>query len=775
MTRWRWILLLVAAIAAALTARWAWLEHAAQGFPKRRDAAAPATVVVEPLARRPDDNGPQNAGAARFVRLPASATHVEFTNLLRKENCYQYLTNGAGCAAGDYDGDGLVDLYLVSQDGENRLYRQTAPLVFEDVTRSAGGLGGGDAWGTGASFADVDGDGDLDLYVCNLEARNLLYENQGDGTFRENAAKFGLDIAAASMMCAFCDYDRDGSLDLYLLTNRALHAGWAQTPPVLDGFTPGKDTLRSPRAMVPTLEQAAGIGDLLRQGALTDANIPAELREHYFAFRGRHYMTGQQDRLLRNVGGRFVDVSSSAGIAGHGMGLSASWCDYDGDGWPDLYVCDDLESPDKLYQNQRDGTFRNVTADVVPHTAYYGMGSDWGDVDGDGSMDLIVADMSMTTHEKAKVLMGDMDNQRPVLMHWQPPQYMRNALLVNTGLGRFQEAGKLAGVASTDWTWSVLFGDLDNDARLDLLATNGIARFDTDPDLALAVDDLWQKQRYEAAYQLIQNVRRVPEQNLAFRNTGDLAFQRASDWGLELEAVTHGALLVDLDGDGDLDVVLNNWNEPAAIYENRTDDGRGVIVRLRGQQSERFGIGARVTLELDDGTELVRENWLSRGYLSGQCPELHFGVGSHRVAALTVRWPSGHVQRHSEAFDAPARVTCTEPPGSPAQRDAGVSPPTATLFRPAAAAPARHVENDFDEYVAQPLLPEEVGKLGPGLAFGDGGSLLFVGGARGRAGSLWRDAGNGDWREVKGPWQQDARCEDLAVLFFDADGDGDED
>ena len=227
--------------------------------------------------------------------------------------------------------------------------------------------------------------------------------------------------------------------------------------------------------------------------AFTAPGASGEDNEHFFTFRGRRYTAGQPDRLLRNVDGRFVDVTASAGIADRGMGLSATWFDYDDDGYPDLYVANDLETPDVLYHNQRDGTFRDVTEAAVPHTAYYGMGSDAADVDGDGSLDLIVADMSMTTHEKAKVLMGDMDEERPVLVHSRPPQVMRNALLLNTGTGRFQEAAKLAGVASTDWTWSVLFGDLDHDGRVDLFATNGIARFDTDPDLKLRVEQLWQQ------------------------------------------------------------------------------------------------------------------------------------------------------------------------------------------------------------------------------------------------------------------------------------------
>ncbi|MBM4060726.1 MAG: RNA-binding protein [Planctomycetes bacterium] len=760
----RWPLLLVAVVAGG----------AALWLLARRDAPAgelPGGLSVAPL--RPAEGGER----PRFRRLDPATSGIAFTNLLKKQNTYTYLTNGAGLAVGDYDGDGLDDVYLISQDGPNQLFRQKAPLVFENVTERAGVVDGGQAWGTGASFADVDGDGDLDLYVCNMEAKNLLYVNQGDGTFREDAQAFGLDVVAASTMAAFADYDRDGRLDVYLLTNRALHAGWAETPQVLKGIEPPADTVRPAAGMVPTQAQWRQIVQLQQRGALTDdETIPAELREHYLTFRGQAFMSGQPDRLLRNVGGRFVDVSGSAGITGYGMGLSAVWWDYDDDGWPDLYVGNDLESPDVLYHNQRDGTFRVVTGDVLPHTAYYGMGSDAGDVDGDGRLDYLIADMSMTTHKKAKVLMGDMNRQRDMLIHCRPPQYMRNALLVNTGLGRFQEAGILAGVASTDWTWSALFGDLDNDARLDLFVTNGIARFEMDPDFQMQVAELWQQQREQAAIDLIQNVRKVPEKNLALRNAGDLEFQKTgADWGLDLEAVSQGAALVDLDGDGDLDVVINNWNEPAAVYENRTADGNALAVALRGQRSNPFGIGARVTARLPDGTLLVRELWLSRGYFSGQSPVLHFGLGrAQQVAELTVRWPSGHLQTFADVA-AGQRCTITEPPGAAPPPPPAAAPPPA-LFAPGNPPPFQHRENEFDEYVDQPLLPAGVSRLGPGLALGDadgdGDDDLFVGGARGQAGALFLATDKG-WQPAPGPWQQDAAGEDLAALWLDHDGDGD--
>ena len=723
-------------------------------------SGAPGSVETWPLrARRarPDD-------APLFRRVPAEESGLRFRNELRPENRYTYLTNGAGLAVGDYDGDGMLDAYLISQDGPNKLFRQASPLRFEDVTASAGGLEGGEAWGSGACFADVDGDGDLDLYVCNVEAPNLLYVNQGDGTFVEDAASYGLDLVAASTMAAFADYDRDGKLDLYLLTNRALHAGWALTPEVLQGFRPPADTARPAADMVPPGRAFA---------APSAANADGE---HFFTFRGQRYTAGQPDRLLRNVGGTFVDVTASAGIADKGMGLSATWFDYDADGYPDLYVANDLESPDVLYHNLGDGTFRDVTSDVVPHTAFYGMGSDAADVDGDGHVDLVVADMSMTTHEKAKVLMGDMAAERPVLMYSDPPQVMRNALLLNTGTGRFQEAAHLAGVASTDWTWSVLFGDLDNDGRSDLFATNGIARFDTDPDLKLRVDDLWSQGRQQAAIQLIQNVRRVAERNAALRNTGgaDVRFERqGASWGLDLEAVSHGAALADFDGDGDLDVLVNNFEAECALYENRDADGNAFKVRLRGRLSERFGVGARVTAALPDGRRLVRELALARGYLSGQAPELHFGIGANASATLCVVWPSGHVSRDLEVR-AGHVVVITEPGAPPPAGDASAPRADTPLFAPAAAPPFRHRENEFDEYAAQPLLPAQVSRLGPALAAAP--PYVYVGGARQQAGQLFCWQGGG-WKAVPGPWSRPsaAACEDVGACWLDFDGDGDQD
>ncbi|HEB52686.1 MAG TPA: VCBS repeat-containing protein, partial [bacterium] len=420
-----------------IVAMWRWIVLSALSTAAcSREPESQSLVEVVPLRARAAVVG------KRFARLDPAATGLRFRNELRRENTIAYVYMGAGLAVGDYDADGLPDVYLVSQDGPNKLFRQVAPLRFEDVTAAAGiGLDGGDAWGTAASFADVDGDGDLDLYVCNLESPNLLFVNEGDGTFVEKAGMFGLGAACASTGAAFADYDNDGDLDLYLLTNRVLRPTLAQTPELVREMT-------LPASIRKSREELLAV----------------DLR---FEFKGREFMAGQPDRLFRNDGyAQFVEVTDEAGLHDHGNGLSVVWWDFDDDGWQDLYVANDFQSPDLLWRNRGDGTFEDVTKEMLPHTAFFGMGCDFGDIDGDGRMDLCVADMSSTSHYMGKMLMGYMDRHRWFLMNSDPPQVMRNALYVNTGAERFLEAAQMAGLASTDWTWSVRFADLDEDGRL---------------------------------------------------------------------------------------------------------------------------------------------------------------------------------------------------------------------------------------------------------------------------------------------------------------------
>ncbi len=708
-----------------------------------REAPAPvARVVSTPLAARQGADGP------RFKRLDPAASGLRFRNELRRENTVAYVYMGAGLTVGDYDDDGLPDVYLVSQDGPNKLFRQTSPLQFEDVTASAGaGLDGGDAWGTAASFADVDGDGDLDLFVCNLESPNLLFVNRGDGSFVEKAGMFGLGATYASTGAAFADYDNDGDLDLYLLTNRVFRPTLAReivqetTPPA--AIKKDKEALLAP--------------------------------ELTFELDGRTFMAGQQDRLFRNDGyGTFVDVTGESGLEDHGNGLSVVWWDFDDDGYQDLYVANDFQSPDLMWRNRGDGTFEDVTG-RLPHTAFFGMGCDFADVDLDGRMDLCVADMSSTTHYMGKMLMGHMDQHRWFLMNSDPQQYMRNALYVNTGTDRFLECAHMAGLASTDWTWTVRFCDLDEDGRQDFYATNGIPVFADNPDIGDRVTALWQEQRYNAALDVMRNMPRVDEKNIARRNVGDLQFEDVgAAWGLDEAGVTHGAVVVDLDRDGDLDIVTNNLNAEASVFENRTSGTHRLLVELRSAGGNTRGVGAKIEVDAGGRTH-VRQVSLTRGYMSAGEAIEHFGLGDvARVDELRVTWPGGGRQRLVDV-DADQLVVVHE-----AQKLAAPAEPARPSLRGAVELQGvSHVERDFDDYALQPLLPHRLSRLGPGAAaadLGDGCDAVWLGGAAGQPGALLRRLslqGQPGAAHIEGPWEEDARYEDMGAAFVDFDSDGD--
>ena len=717
----------------------------------------PPVAVIEqrPLPERAATDGP------RFTRLDASVTGLEFTNRLLRQNVVAYVFIGSGVAIGDYDGDGLPDVYLVSQDGQNKLFRQVSPLRFEDATEAAGGLGGGDAWGSAAAFVDIDGDGDLDLYVCNLESRNLLYLNQGDGTFREGAGPRGIAAVAASTGCAFADYDNDGDLDLYLVTNR-LFKPLLPDEIVAEVDLPG-DVLRTKAELFPPYPQSFP----RENGKLT---VPPGYEDFCFVEGDHVFPAGQRDRLYRNDGGIFHEVAADAGIADQGNGLSAVWWDYDGDGWLDLYVANDLQSPDHLYHNDGDGTFTDVTVQALPYTAFFGMGCDFGDLDNDERFELCVADMSSTTHYMGKMLMGNMGQHRWFLMNSVPQ--MRNVVYWNSGTDRFAEAGYLAGLASTDWTWSVRFADFDEDGWLDCHVTNGIPAFTDNPDAGNLIKKLWDHGSPEQALDVYREIPRVPERNIARRNVGGMWFEDVgARWGLDEESVGQGAAIADLDRDGDLDVIVNNQNGEASLFENRSAATHRVLVELRGDESNRRGLGAHLRLEAG-GIVQSRLVMPTRGYMSAGEAIEHFGLGdADRIDRLTVRWPSGIVQEFAD-LAADQHLTIRESGTARPAEEQQLAP----LFTPVGEPMFLHRELEFDDFAVQPLLPHRLSRLGPGLAAGDvdgdGRDDLWVGGARGQPGALLLARGR-QFEAVEGPWHADAASEDMGAALFDADGDGD--
>ncbi len=690
----------------------------------------PSDPVSVPLAAR---SGPR--GATLFTTLSPEQTGLKADNPYDDPAMWRQLYHefnsgaiGTGVAIGDFDGDGRPDVFVVSKTHPNRLFRNLGGLRFEDVTEKSGVAGPAGPWKQGAAFADVNNDGWLDLYVCRFGAPNLLYINQGDGTFREEAAARGLALLDASSMAAFCDYDRDGWLDVYVQTNLM-------------------DAKRRPG--------------------------------------------GQRDHLFHNNrDGTFTDVTDAAGITGETQGHSATWWDYDEDGWPDLYVANDFAQPDQLYHNNHDGTFTNVLSLVVPHTPHFSMGADLGDLNNDGHLDLLVADMAATTRYKDNRGMATLrsalpeDEQHP----HAAPQYMQSALFLGTGTGRVLEAARLAGLQATDWTFGVRLEDLDLDGRLDAYFTNGMAREFNNSDLV---------QRSMSAVNEAERIRIMKtspvlaERHLAFRNLGDLRFEDASAaWGLDHIGVGFGAAFGDLDGDGDLDLVFASYDGDLTVCRNDADTGHSVVLDLRGLStplkalspskgtvSNRFGIGATVRITTAGGPQM-RTLTLARGYLSTSEPIVHFGLGPDTVIQrLTVEWPSGRRQSFTN-LAADRHYTITEP------AEATVEPPPArpspwfTEVGPAANLDIPNHEQPLNELSQQPLLPFRFNRPGPAVAVadldGDGEDDLVLGGVSGESGRLLSNLGGGQFMTYgANVFGKNVAVADGPILALDVDADGD--
>jgi enediyne biosynthesis protein E4 len=660
-----------------------------------------------------------------FVRLSPEETGVRTENKYDDPRMWGDLNHefelgaiGTGVAIGDYDGDGRPDIFVVSKTEGCRLFRNLGGYRFEDVTQKAGVGATPGIWNQGATFVDINNNGLLDIYVCRFNAPNLLYINQGDGTFKEMARAYGLDVNDASSMAAFGDYDRDGWLDVFIQTN----------------------ILSYPR-----------------------------------------HPDGQRNYLFHNNrNGTFTDVTQRAGITGEAHGHSSVWWDPGNDGWPDLYVANDFAAPDVLYRNNRDGTFTNILDQAVPHTPFSSMGSDLGDLTNDGMIDLFVTDMAATTHEKDQRGMADSrsrtteDDAHPD----RAPQYERNALYVNTGTGRFLEAAYLAGLASTDWTWSPRLEDLDNDGRLDLYVTNGMERESTNTDLIALQSES------DTAAERIRVMHDSPvlaETHLAFRNLGDLQFENiGAAWGLDQKGVSFGTAFGDLSGDGNLDIVYTNYQGGVTILRNDNDTPHRAEVELRGTVSNRFGIGAVVRIESALGVQ-VRPLVLARGYLSSSEPMVHFGLGSDTIIRkLTVTWPSGRVQAF-ENLGVDRRFTVTEPsvppPSAPAQKPA--RPRQFEEVTAAAGLGFASREEVVDESALQPLMPLRLNRRGPAVAVGDiaglGTDAVVAGGTTLDPVRVFQSTGVGAFSPAEALSAERPAIDDGPLLLFDAAGSGRQD
>ncbi|MGJ8695309.1 MAG: VCBS repeat-containing protein [Verrucomicrobiaceae bacterium] len=716
---------------------------------------AEKNLEASPLTQRADQ-GDQKL----FSPLPGPDLGIEFQNQLNPENIKNYLLSGAGLAVGDVDSNGLPDLFLVSQDSPGKLFLQTKPWHFQDVTKAAG-IRDDKGWGSGAAFADIDNDGDLDLYLCYKGGYDILYLNQGDGTFEHNPFSGGNPEFRAPSMVAFSDYDLDGDLDLYRTETRLLS--------IKEMFDYKINVIRDAEGnLIPAPEfqrDASFVGD----GTLAELGT----YDHLYI---NESTTDPIDLIFR-------DVTRAAGISiAREHGLAAVWWDYNNDNYPDLYVSNDFHTPDHLYRNNRNGTFSDAIYDALPYTSWNSMGSDFADINNDGWFDYLSTDMSATTHFKQKTMMGAMSSTAWFLDNLEPRQYMRNAMQVNTGTGRFLDTAFYSGIDSTDWTWAGIFGDLDNDGLEDAYFTNGIERNVQDSDLSIRMDDVKQRGgKWDEIQALFLASPRFKEKNLAFQNKGDLRFDDVSDkWGLGDLTVSHGAVLTDLDRDGDLDLVVNNMNDPVGIYRNNDSSNQSILVSLRGTKSNHFGLGARVEAHLADGSTLTRLMTSSRGYLSGVEPVLHFGLGKNTsITSLNVTWPSGIIQTFKEPkSNFHYRVTEADS----GQTFAPKAPPVALFHEQSEQLGLNftHRENNHDDFASQPLLPNRLSRFGPALSSADinGDQLvdLFIGGAAGQEPALFLQQKDGTLKQHPSPaLSGDQSKEDIASTWFDADNDGDPD
>lgn len=721
---------------------------------------------------------PLNSRASAPVPVPTlyemidpQRSGLDFLAKVEKDNplarLYRSGMASGAIAAGDVDGDGWVDVMCVSGSGKNRLFRQLPTggidFRFEDITQRASGgregadqLDGGALWGTGLALADVNNDGRLDIYVGNYEAPNQLFINQGNGAdgvpvFKEAARDWGVDVNNATHTPTFADVDNDGDLDLYICTNRFEDPKGLREAAIVE-FKEGRPSLK-----------------------------PGWEKYYEFWFQDFDHWgvqpNGQEDFLFRNEGGKFVDVSKQAGIKGRGDGLAANWCDYDLDGHIDLWVSNDFISPDQFLRNNGDGTFKDIAHEVAPHISWFSMGADTGDLNNDGLPDILTADMSATNHFKQKVTMGAMGGQsfkRAVTS--LPPQYMRNALLVNTGLGRFMEAGFLADLESSDWTWTVKIADLDCDGWQDVFFTNGTPREMNDSDATLTKEQLAEKPEWE----YVKDRPARKEKDLAYKNHGHFEFEDVSDaWGLGIVGVSYGAAHADFDHDGDLDLVVMNIDDPVSLFRNRGTGGHAAVFALKGTKSNKQGIGAHLRIETASGIQIRQVTAIS-GYLSGNDPAAHFGLGQDdTIKTLIVKWPSGLEQRF-ENLKADMFYTVTEEPSALSPQPPAPEP--APMFvRAEGIQFTPHKEQPFDDFQLQPLLPNQLSQYGPGLAFGDvngdGADDVYLGGAGGASGGQTGELRLAERGQFTAQWvdslRADKECEDMGAVFFDADSDGD--
>ncbi|NNE16032.1 MAG: VCBS repeat-containing protein [Saprospiraceae bacterium] len=686
-----------------------------------------------------------------FEIISAEYTGIDFDNKLDVDKMtsfvyYINVFNGGGVALGDINNDGLIDIYLTGNLVENKLYLNKGNLQFEDITKSAG-VACKTNWSTGATFADVNNDGLLDLYVCHsydddsaLRRANSLFINQGDNTFSERAKEYGIADIGYSIHASFLDYDKDGHLDMFL------------------GNTPRYVT-----------------GDFY----FNDRNI------HAYNYQNPTNKLWS-DKLYKNNGdGTFSDVTVSAGILNYGYMLGVSVGDYNKDGWDDIFVAVDHGNPDYLYINNGDGTFSNEANSAFKHISLSSMGSDAADLNNDSKIDLVTLDMLSFDNYSEKTQMASM-NPRSFYMsvdaglHYQ---YMRNMLQLNQGNAKFSEIGQMAGIHKSDWSWSVLAADFSNDGHKELYVTNGYYRAVMDKDTRDKFkEDIKKSPQHkykELAKKLVQSVKPQKNKNVLFKNNGDYTFTNVAEKaGCDENGFSSGAAYADLDNDGDLDLVVNNIDQKASILKNnQRENDKGNYIQLELIYKNNIpNAGTKIEISSCNHNQYF-ETTYSRGYQSSYTGPTHIGIGRcNLVESVKITWPDGKVQLIKNLTANQLLKINYEPTNQKSivkivnfveeTTDSKISP----IYY--------HIENEFDDFEHQVLLPHKMSEFGPHISTGDinndGFEDFYVGGSSGQAGVLYiYEKKNKSYFKQNSDFEKHKNHEDLGSVFFDLENDGD--
>ncbi len=694
----------------------------------------------------------RNDNSKLFTPLSSNKTNIKFKNILQETEEfnvleYGYLYNGGGVSVGDINNDGLPDLYFTGNMVGSHLYLNKGNFQFEEIAKKAGVFAEG-LWNTGTTMADVNGDGYLDIYICRSAAknpekrRNLLFINNGDLTFSEKAAEYGINDSGYSTQGAFFDYDRDGDLDLYVLNH--------------------------------STQEFAGFGQIT-------ASLKRKRNDAY------------SDKLYRNDGGKFTNVSDSAGLVSNvlGFGLGIAISDLNNDNWPDIYISNDYNEQDYLYLNNQDGSFSESLEDYIGHTSLFSMGSDIADINNDGFTDMITLDMLPEGNYRQKMVSGadNYDKYQLLVNSGFYNQTMRNMLQMNNHGKSFSEIGQFSGISNTDWSWAALFADFDLDGHKDVFITNGYKRDYTNMDfMNFAVQEKINEDKTgqrTAIMDLLEKIPSTVEENYTYHNNGDLTFSKVNeDWGLNQKSLSNGAIYADLDNDGDLDLVVNNIDDHPFVYRNNSElhtNNAHLKVNFKGERHNTYGIGAKVILTIGDKV-LMQELMPTRGFQSSVDFNLVFGLGeANSIDSLKVIWPNGKEQTLTN-LKANQTVTLIQK-NATSRKPVTVETPGNTYLSNIdldSLIPYRHYENTYNDFKREQLLPHKLSTQGPKITKADinndGLEDIYIGGAKGNEGRMFKQTASGQFVAINEKlFSTDKESEDIGCLFFDADNDNDMD